>query len=85
MSELEYPAVKAVKALHNYIEHIGNAIVFNNAIVPVTDDNEYLIKVLNKAELGYFNTEKNGFNLYNHVMNRTGFVGDFLFKLGHLT
>ncbi|MBP6437138.1 MULTISPECIES: hypothetical protein [Acinetobacter] len=69
MSELEYPAAKAAKALNNYIEHIGNAIVFNNAIVPVTDDNEYLIKVLNKAELGYFNTEKNGFNLYNHVIS----------------
>ncbi len=69
MSELEYPAAKAAKALNNYIENIGNAIVFNNAIVPVTDDNEYLIKVLNKAELGYFNTEKNGFNLYNHVIS----------------
>ena len=69
MSEVEYPAAKAAKALNNYIENIGNAIVFNNAIVPVTDDNEYLIKVLNKAELGYFNTEKNGFNLYNHVIS----------------
>ncbi len=29
MSELEYPAAKAAKALNNYIENIGNAIVFN--------------------------------------------------------
>lgn len=71
--EVEHPAARACRSLNNHIALIGNAIVYNNALIQVTEKNEKVIASLYKDELGSYDQEERGFNISKHVIDFVSF------------
>lgn len=68
MTEQKHPASKASRALANHIELIGHAISHQHAIIDFSAESEPTIKSLNKAGLGYFDFDANGFVLHSNIV-----------------
>lgn len=71
--EVEHPAARACRTLNNHVALIGNAIVYNNALIQVTEKNEKVIASLYKDELGNYDQEERGFNISKHVIDFVSF------------
>lgn len=66
-------AEKPARVLLNYIHQISEAVYFHNSGFIIDEDNKPMLDALNSAELGYYNTENNSFQLHNIVINFVSF------------
>lgn len=70
----EHPAAKACATLHSHIDVIGASIRHNHGAIEFSPENESLIKRLNKAGLGYIETDTDAYILHSTVVK---FVSHF--------
>ena len=76
MNELkkEHPAAKACSTLYSNIDMIGAAISNNHSAIEFSIEHESMIKRLNKAGLGYIETDTDAYILHSTVVK---FVSHF--------
>ncbi|ENV16178.1 hypothetical protein [Acinetobacter guillouiae] len=70
----EHPAARACSTLHSYIDVIGAAISNNHGTIEFNVEHEAIIKRLNKAGLGYIETDTDAYILHSTVVK---FVSHF--------
>lgn len=73
MTDLINYAEKPARVLLNYIEQISDAVYFHNSGFVIDENNKVMLDALNNAELGYYNTENNSFQLHNIIINFVSF------------
>lgn len=66
-------AEKPARILLNYIDQISDAVFFNHSGFVIDAQNKLMLDALNSAELGYYNTENNSFQLHNIIINFVNF------------
>ncbi len=70
----EHPAAKACLTLNSHLEVIGAAITHNHGAIECSPENEAIIKRLNKAGLGYIESDTDAYILHSTVVK---FVSHF--------
>ena len=70
--EINY-AEKPARVLLNHIHQISEAVFFHNSGFIIDEYNKPMLDALNNAELGYYNTENNSFQLHNIIINFVSF------------
>ncbi|MEB3754868.1 hypothetical protein [Acinetobacter sp. MD2(2019)] len=73
-AQKEHPAAKACSTLATHIEVIGTAINNNHGAIEFSPEHESIIKRLNKAGLGYIETDTEAYILHSTVVR---FVSHF--------
>lgn len=70
----EHPAAKACSTLNSHLDVIGAAITHNHGAIECSQENEAIIKRLNKAGLGYIESDNDAYILHSTVVK---FVSHF--------